>query len=75
MGVSGQHRTISGFTRCRTGWYSRPGACLYGTDTCSARRARRRGSEASAARTQADTFVPDYRLAPNHPFPAAFLDP
>ena len=65
------------------GWWCRPankqpaGTILYlhgGWYVLGSAQAYRHFAGHIAARTGAEVFVPDYRLAPEHPFPAGLLD-
>jgi epsilon-lactone hydrolase len=65
------------------GWWCRPahqqpaGTILYlhgGWYVLGSAKAYRHFAGHFAARTGAEVFVPDYRLAPEHPFPAGLLD-
>lgn len=68
-GVPGDWLTMPGVEPGRVVLYLHGGAFVF----CSARGYRALGTRIAAA-TRAHTFVLDYRLAPEHPFPAAVDD-
>jgi acetyl esterase/lipase len=78
-GVSFEADTVGGIS----GWWAKPAGARKGTAILHLHGGWFNWGTASAFRNfvghiaiaaGADTFIPDYRLAPEHPFPAAVKD-